>query len=112
MAAVRTELIIEQGTTWAQSWRITNFDLADGTTWSVQSQIRRTETGATVLHDFTEGGHATLSDDIVTISLDPATSTGWVWTHGVYDVEIHGSDGRVFRIAEGTVTVSPEVTRD
>lgn len=113
MAAVRTDLVIEQGTTWARSWQITNFDLDEGgVSWHIESQVRRSASGETILHDFTLNGHATINDDIVTLSLDPATSTEWDWSQGVYDVELHGSDGRVFRIAEGTVTVSPEVTRE
>lgn len=103
----RTELRIPQGTTWSQSWKVTGYDLTDAT-WQARSQVRCHARSDEVLHDFT----ATLAGDVVTVAVDPDESSVWSWRDGVYDVEIHSDDGRVLRVAQGTVSVSPEVTRD
>jgi len=47
----------------------------------------------------------------VYLEIPAATTAGWTWTRGVYDLEIISSSGKVSRIAEGKVKVSPEVTR-
>ena len=43
--------------------------------------------------------------------LDDA-STLFTWTAGVWDLEIEFSGGDVRRLAQGSISVSPEVTRD
>ncbi len=102
----RTDLSIPQGTTWAQSWQITGYDLT-GTTWTARSQVRRSPGDASVLHEFT----AAIADDIVTLTVTPAESTAWTWHSGVYDVEIESAAGVVLRVAQGSVRVDREVTR-
>lgn len=102
----RTDLSIPQGTTWAQSWQITGYDLT-GTTWTARSQARRSPGDAAVLHDFT----ATIADDVVTLSVAPDESSAWSWYSGVYDVEIESTAGVVLRVAQGSVRVDREVTR-
>lgn len=109
-----TRLVIQQGTTWAISWPITDEQGSplDVTGYTVRSQVRPAKDADEVLHEFsTELGNAVAEQNAVTLSVPPATSSAWTWRSGVYDVEVVDPQGRVARIAEGTVTVSPEVTR-
>ncbi len=111
---VRTRLLIEQGTTWAISWPILDAagEPMDLTGWTVRAQIRESVTAAEVLHEFTTAkGNATVEQSYVTLSVAPSESSAWPWRNAVYDVELTDPTGRVARIAEGAVTVSPEVTR-
>ena len=111
---VITRLVIQQGTTWAISWPITDTQDAplDVTGWTVHAQIRPTKESVEILHEFrTADGTATTDQNYVTLSVAPSVSSAWEWRHGVYDVELTDPDGRVSRIAEGAVTVSAEVTR-
>ncbi|WP_372663581.1 hypothetical protein [Amycolatopsis kentuckyensis] len=110
---MRTPLTIPQGTSWGISWPVTeNGEAAAIDAWTVKAQIRSTPTSPTVLHEWsTEAGNATTEGSAVTLLLNPASSTAWTWKRGVYDVELISPDGTVYRIAEGAVYVSPEVTR-
>lgn len=103
----RTDLTIEQGTTWRHAWtvQIDGIDLAG--TWVGRCQIRRRVTDETILATLA----VTVTAPDVAIEVSPEESTGWAWSTGVYDVEIQAQDGTVFRVVEGTVTLSPEVTR-
>ena len=41
----------------------------------------------------------------------PASETEtWNWRNAVYDIELVDADGRVTRILQGTITLTPEVT--
>lgn len=109
-----TRLVIQQGTTWGISWPITDGqgNPLDVTGYRVRAQIRPSKDSGNVLHEFsTDAGNAIAEQNAVTLSIQPATSSAWSWRNGVYDVELTDPQGRVARIAEGTVTVSPEVTR-
>lgn len=109
-----TRLVIQQGTTWAVSWPITDDQGSplDVSGCTVRSQIRPAKDSDEVLHEFsTQTGNASAEQNAVTLSVAPAVSSAWTWRNGVYDVELTDPAGRVARIAEGTVTVSPEVTR-
>lgn len=109
-----TNLIIDQGTTWAMMWPIVDTDgnPIDVTGWTVQAQIRPSVTSNEVYHEWTtEAGNATTEQGAVVLSVSAPESTGWNWRSAVYDVELTDPQGRVARIAEGNVTVSAEVTR-
>lgn len=110
MPATKTDLVIEQGTDWAHGWRVTvNGDPIDDT-WTARGQIRRwVSSPDPPLHDF-----AASVDDTgaVVIAVTPADSTPWTFEAGVYDVEVVNADGSItLRVAEGSITVDPEVTR-
>lgn len=108
-----THLTIPQGTTWGIAWPITESGSPkDITGWTVRAQIRAPGFGHAVLHEWsTTLGNATVAGSAVTLLLTPGVSAGWAWDFGVYDVALTSPAGEVFRIAEGTVYVSPEVTR-
>lgn len=108
MPALKQDLTIEQGATWAHGWLVKfNGDPIDET-WTARSQIRAKVTSADVLHTFDATVNA---DGSVVIAVDDDTSTDWTWRKGVYDVEVESTEGVVLRVAEGSVIVDPEVTR-
>lgn len=108
MPAVRFDLYIEQGTTWSQGYQVTVDGAPLPAGWTARSQVRARAGSTDTLFAFAP----TIAGDVVTLSIDPATSSAWSWTSGVYDVEIvETATNRVLRIAQGTVSVSPEVTR-
>lgn len=109
----RTALTIPQGTSWGISWPI----LDDGhpavlTDWTVLAQVRDIADEETVFYEWGSlRGNVTVDDHCVTLYVRPDESAAWTWRRAVYDVELTDPDGAVYRIAEGPVYVSPEVTR-
>lgn len=116
MSVRRDRLVIPQGSYWETSWRVRDSDgvpLADLSGWSARAQIRATLDSASVLHEWSvAAGNVTLSAPWVTLIVFDTDSDAWTWTDGVYDIEVTDPGARVYRIAEGTVFVSREVTRD
>lgn len=83
--------------------------------YTARMQIRRTIDSSTTLVSLTtENGGLTVNpadpDNQILISMSDAV-TASISTSGVYDLEIESPDGTVSRILQGTVTLSPEVTR-
>lgn len=111
MGAVSRDLTIEQGVTWQAAWQIAldGAPLDPDAGWSARSQVRKKNSDPTVLHEFT----ANVVGSVVQLSVLPDESSAWVWRRGVYDVELFddASPPRVVRIVQGSITVSPEVTR-
>jgi hypothetical protein len=110
-------LVVKQGATET----IEILDIVDGAGvalnpagCSVRAQVRNPQSSATVLYEWTSQGatpNATVAAGRVTLSLPADVSTAFTWTFGYYDVELTDSAGKVARLAEGTITVSPQVTR-
>jgi hypothetical protein len=111
MPAVHRDLLIEQGVTWAVAWhvKLDGAELDPAAGWQARSQIRLKTADTAVLHQFT----ADLTGGVVQLSVEPEESSAWAWRRGVYDVEIFDTavEPRVVRIVQGSVAVSPEVTR-
>lgn len=114
-----TVLVIPAGTTWAWAFPITDPDgqPIDVTGWSARAQVRASlwlpEESA--LHEWnTEGvdANATLEDSQLILTVDPDTSSAWTWWAGVYDIELTDDTGRVARLDQDEVFVTPEVTHD
>lgn len=111
MPATDTDLTIEQGADWSHGWAVRYLGQAIDETWTARSQVRATTASPDVLHEFDAQVDA---DGNVLLSVTAAESSAWgvdTWTLGRYDVEVESPDGFVGRVAEGYVTVSPEVTR-
>jgi hypothetical protein len=108
MAAVSKDLAIEQGVTWAAAWhvKLDGEDLDPEAGWQARAQVRKNAAGS-VLHEFT----CSVVGSVVQVSVTAAESSAWSWRRGVYDVELFSVDGRVIRVVQGAVSVSPEVTR-
>ena len=52
-----------------------------------------------------------MGSGMVTLTVAPAVARVWTWRRGVYDLELVEPTGQEARPTEGTVRVSPEVTR-
>lgn len=107
--SVRYDITVRQG----ETYRLTIPVQTEGgspitlTGYSVAGQVRETHASATVLHDLAP----TADGSNVVIDIPAGTSAGWSWRYGVYDIELTAPDSKVTRLLEGSVTVSPEVTR-
>lgn len=116
MAAAYYDILIEQGATFVKNiiWKDSNGDPVDITGYTARMQIRRKKSSTTVEHSATtENDGITLGLTAGTIDiLIPATDTAeFEFTKGVYDLELVDPQGKVYRIIEGGVEVSKEVTR-
>jgi hypothetical protein len=112
MAAGKHDITLEQGATYNMQVRVEeNGSPVDITNYTFESQVRKSHYSSDVAASFTTSlvngpmGSFNISlTDTQTDALNPA------FTH-VYDVEVTSDTGAVTRIIEGTVTVSPGVTR-
>ncbi len=101
----------------AQTGRPANpadFVPVDLTGCAARMQIRSEVESPTVLLELsTTNGRIALGGaaGTATLTLDAATTAALDWDSGVWDLEITHPGGDVSRMAEGTASVSPEVTR-
>jgi len=117
MAAGTYNATIEQGAT----FRLLVEWLADGsvpvdlTGYSARMQIRpyaeSDEVFLTLDSDSSNGGISFESDWIILIEISAADTATLTQYCGVYDLELESSTGVVTRLLQGSVTISPEVTR-
>ena len=117
MAAFRLPLTILQGETFAHVlvWKAGVPAVpVDLTGCSARMQVRAELPSTTVLLELTtENGGITLGGIDGTVALYvSATDTAAIrWESGVFDVEVEWPGGDVSRIVQGSISVSPEVTR-
>ena len=110
MPARQFPIVVDQGADYALIIPVLDADNAavDVEDWLVSGQIRAQLGGATVLAELDV---APLGTDVV-LRIPHATSSGWVFRNGRYDIEITSPDGlNVIRLLEGVVVVRREVTR-
>ena len=118
MAAGSYDLYIEQGATFRKllTWKAGTPSLpVDLTGCTARMQIRAAIDDATPLVDLTtENSGITLGDTLGTIELyiSDTDTAAFTFTTGIYDLEIILANDDVRRLLYGTVTVTPEVTRD
>lgn len=113
MTALAYDLLINQGETWSIIFPVV--DVANKpvtvTGWTAKAQIRGSET-ASVLYEWSATfGNIVVGTTTVTLSVPAATSAAWWWTSGLYDLDLTDTAGRIYRIAQGAVRVSPQITR-
>ena len=124
MTAAVYDITVEQGATTLIEFRLLDpdnlpFDLTNAT---ARMMFRKSAKDSTILATFTSGpgGGLTMGglNGIILLSIDAAVTAGYKFAAAVYDLEIATPDirfpvsGFVSRVLQGTVTVSPEVTRD
>lgn len=114
-ARLRTDkLVIPQGATWGTRWPLRDSTGAAPSIfgWAARAQARPTVASEEILHEWNEAaGNLTVTDEGVTILVSPTTSSAWEWLSAVYDLELFHTDGTVVRLTQGSISVSPEVTR-
>jgi len=104
--AGRWDITIQQGSTFSRVLRFGNLDLQD---FEFRGQLRREHEDPDVLASFS---FEKLGDNRVSLSLTAAETEGLPAERLVHDIEIYtAGDQYVARILEGTVNVTPEVTR-
>lgn len=116
MTAGAHDITIEQGTTWqlAATWKPAGTVPADLTGYTARLHMRERPTSATALVSLTtENGGISLGtlDGSILIGMTAAATAAIAWRRGRYDLELISPAGAVTRLLEGSVTVSPEVTR-
>ena len=112
MAAL-TNLLIEQGATFTSTISLFNaadtaFDLTGHT---AAGQIRKSYSSSSASATFTISFASDRTSGQITLSLTPTQTADLEEGRYVYDIETTGSDSTVTRVLQGTVTVSPNVTR-
>jgi len=111
MSAGTYNFTIEQGTTFSRVLTLQeNGSAMNLTGYSVASQMRSTHNSSTVVATFS-GSVTNASSGQITLSLTNSQTSAIEEAIYVYDVEITSGAGAVTRILEGTITVTPEVTR-
>lgn len=108
-------LTFPQGATWslALTWNDDGGDPINLTGYTARMHVRKSYDAATTVVALTSGSGITLGGAAGTITLSvSATTTGGVPASTyVYDLELESGGGQVTRLVEGTLTVTPEVTR-
>lgn len=89
-----------------------NVDLTDYTA-DMQVRIRPTSDEAVITLDSYDAGGITLggAEGTITIVVDPEVTGAIEARNYMYDLELTDDSGYVFRLLEGRITVTPEVTR-
>lgn len=124
MAAGTLNLTIEQGAKFSRllTWQDAAGDPIDVSSYEARMQIRATTDSTAVLFKLlstggtSADGTITLGGAAGTILLEigaDLTETITTWSSGVYDLELYVAADvtDVTRLVQGSVTVSPEVTR-
>lgn len=110
--AVKVNLSIDQGTTFATTFSLTNDDtgeILDLSTYSAAGQIRKHYSSSNSTSFVCA---VNTSTGILTASLTANTTKAMTAGRYVYDIELTDSaTGSVSRIVEGIATINPEVTR-
>lgn len=105
------DLSIDAGQTYSLAITVENTNL---TGYSARCQFRRNISSSTVVYDGTTvNGKIVLTDaanGVLTLNLTD-TETSALSGIYVYDLEIVSGSGQVTRILQGSVVISPEVTR-
>lgn len=113
----KLKFTIYQGATFRKrlTWRAPDGTPIDLSGCTARMQVRaEVESPAVLLSLTTENGGLTLGGAAGTVELYVSDEdTGAItWDAGVWDLEIVHPSGEVTRLAQGSVAVSPEVTRD
>lgn len=116
MSAGRKDFCIEQGIDWTPTitWKDSNsaYIITSGYTADMQVRARR-DSSAILLELSTSNGRITVTgaSGLFSLSLTAAETRELDFDTGVYDFEVTSVAGIVYRLLEGNVTLSREVTR-
>lgn len=112
--AAQISLTVAQGTTWQADFTYLDEDgtPVSLTGCSARAQVRRRTVDDEPLVTFA-GDSLEIDAPAGRVSLraSAADTADWTWRSARYDLELVYPDGRVLRLAEGQITVNPEVTR-
>lgn len=116
MAAAQYDFYVEQGATYQLdiTWKQPDGTPVNLTDYTARMQFRKSKTSTDILFSgTTSNGIITLGGAAGTISITiPASTTDdFAFRSAVYDLELESAGGVVYRLVEGCVQVSKEVTR-
>lgn len=108
--AQKVNLILDQGTDFESSLLLEDEDgvVIDLTGFTGRSEIRRHHTSLNATATFVV---TVANTGTVTLAMDANTTANVISGRYVYDVELISGTGKVSRVFEGQVKVTPEVTR-
>jgi hypothetical protein len=108
-------LTFPQGATWnlALTWNDDSGDPINLTGYTARMQVRASYDSATSVLALTNGSGLTLGGaaGTITLAVSATQSASVAAANYVYDLELQSGGGEVVRLVEGTLTVTPEVTR-
>lgn len=106
-----TNLFIDQGAEFYRTMTVTDTNkvIINLTNCVINAQLRKNYTSSTFVPIVTTILNVALGK--VAISLSAATTAAITNGQYVYDVELTSVEGKIYRILEGNVTISPNVTR-
>ena len=111
MAAGKYDFTLEQGTTFSREITVQDSGSAMNLTgYTPRMQMRSTHDSSTIALTFTATVSNAAQGKISLTATDTLTSAVEEGIY-VYDLEIESGGGTVTRLMEGSVTVTPEVTR-
>jgi|TARA_R110000822_G_scaffold62923_1_gene154907 hypothetical protein len=122
MAAGIYNFTIEQGTTVVKqfTYKDANAKVVDLSGYDVRMQIRDTVASSTVVDTFTTSSGLSIlataestASGTIQLRIEAASSSLYTFITAVYDIEIedNGSPRTVTRLLQGSIKLSPEVTR-
>lgn len=80
--------------------------------WTATGQVRPYALSPVVRHEWSPANsNITVAGTSVTLITTAADTAAWAWSEGVYHLELTDLSDNVYRIAQGNVVVSREVTR-
>jgi len=109
--AIKSNLVIDQGSSFSATLTVTdvNNDPIDLTSYTAAAELRKWYTSNSSVSFSTSSGN---SSGQITLSLDYVTTGSLDSGRYVYDVELTDTTANsVYRVIEGIVTVTPQVTR-
>ena len=113
--AGKLDIVIEQGADFERQlvWQQADGTPYDLTGYTARMQARETKLSDTVLLSITVGAGLTLGGvaGTIDIELTAAQTQALEFTTGFWDLELVSGTGKVYRLVEGVVTLSQEVTR-
>ena len=115
MPAAQYDLTVEQGATYQKTvtWKDSAGDPVDISGYSARMQFRARKSSTDTLLSITEADYITLGGaaGTIAISIPAAVTAALDFRRAVYDLELVSAGGVVYRLIEGTVELSKEVTR-
>lgn len=112
----KINLVIQQGATFRHrfAWRDKKGRPIDITGFTARMQARSSVSDSESLLTLTsENGGISIGgkNGIISLYASDSATAQIQWPRGLYDLELIATNGDVFRIAEGKITVSFEVTK-
>lgn len=108
-------IVIEQGATFSlpATWRDEDGTPVDLTGCTAQMHIRQSKTSPSTIHELTDVSGIALGGTAGTVvaTIDAATTAGFSFSEGYYDLEIVHPDTSVTRLLRGKVELDTEVTK-